>query len=406
MKTSRILPSFALLVLLIACASAAVSVVYGEWNGGSSSLLITNGSDASFNYYFYNACAYSCPSMSMSIKLYASSGNLVHTFLDTSTSGSYYYNNAPVEITPSIYKNPGDYYLVFSSDSTPSAPSTSTIYLNVAPVTPGNGFPVIHSSPETQVNEGTPYFYQVNATDPDGDSLAYSLLQNPLNFSINSSGFVSGMAPNVTANSTYTIGIQVSDGINSTAQIYNLTVINLVPSNQTNITSNLSIQFIPPTPADGSVLQQDYIPFGVNVTNSTPVSQVLVYLYNSSSGYLVSTLSPAILQSEEFSSLPAGNYYIYATVFDNSGDSSSTGIVHVALASAPSHHYVDVYAVASPQGLGYMNKGVVPSAPPVKAPSTIGESLLWLLIFIILVLIAGVLILLMAVRKREPENKA
>src|SRR5690606_14654556 len=47
-----------------------------------------------------------------------------------------------------------------------------------------NQSPVITSTPVEEVNSGQAYIYDVDATDPDGDSLAYSLVVPPAGMSI------------------------------------------------------------------------------------------------------------------------------------------------------------------------------------------------------------------------------
>ena len=63
------------------------------------------------------------------------------------------------------------------------------------------------------MDENTAYRYDVNATDDDGDTLRYSLHNNPAWLSINSgTGVISGTAPDVTADKRINLEARVSDG--------------------------------------------------------------------------------------------------------------------------------------------------------------------------------------------------
>ena len=111
--------------------------------------------------------------------------------------------------------------------------SKITFYVNVISP-PANNAPVIISTPITSINEGQSYVYQVIATDADGDVLTYSLTQNPSWLTINSgTGRITGTAPQVNADTAYSVTIRVSDGRGGNVlQSYSLTVIN-IPSTPT-----------------------------------------------------------------------------------------------------------------------------------------------------------------------------
>jgi hypothetical protein len=55
---------------------------------------------------------------------------------------------------------------------------------------PGNLAPIITSSPVTSATDGDAYSYQVQATDPEGGSLSYSLPTKPSGMTISGSGLV------------------------------------------------------------------------------------------------------------------------------------------------------------------------------------------------------------------------
>jgi hypothetical protein len=67
----------------------------------------------------------------------------------------------------------------------------------------------------------------VSATDPDGTSIVYSSSDLPAWISLNpSTGALSGTAPSVSSNTTYTFSILASDGVNSLSRSFNVVVIN------------------------------------------------------------------------------------------------------------------------------------------------------------------------------------
>lgn len=94
------------------------------------------------------------------------------------------------------------------------------------PPEPKNNSPVITSSPLTQINENDFYEYKIQATDPNGDPLNYSLTEGPGWLSV-SHNIVYGNSPEVSQNQTFPVKVKVSDGKDFVIQDYNLTVRNL-----------------------------------------------------------------------------------------------------------------------------------------------------------------------------------
>jgi hypothetical protein len=108
----------------------------------------------------------------------------------------------------------------------------SDLTINLAPELAGvaNSAPVINSSPFTDAYVNQPYFYGVNATDDDGDSLSYSLeLTNKEDgssadfISIASNGRLSG-TPREDDIGEYSARVIVSDGTDAAIQEFDLTV--------------------------------------------------------------------------------------------------------------------------------------------------------------------------------------
>jgi YD repeat-containing protein len=87
-----------------------------------------------------------------------------------------------------------------------------------APV--ANRAPVVISQPRTNINPGTTYIYNVQAVDPDGDPLVYSLAQGPQGMTLNQ-GIIS-WTPTTTQLGNYNVVVNVSDGQLTTAQTWSI----------------------------------------------------------------------------------------------------------------------------------------------------------------------------------------
>lgn len=69
----------------------------------------------------------------------------------------------------------------------------------------------------------------ISATDPDGTAVTYSSSNLPAWISLNSStGALTGTAPDVSSNTTYSFDITASDGVNALSRSFNITVNNAV----------------------------------------------------------------------------------------------------------------------------------------------------------------------------------
>lgn len=91
---------------------------------------------------------------------------------------------------------------------------------------PGNASPTISSSPPTSVEIGQTYSYAVIASDPDGDTLNYSLLQAPPGMQIDTVGNINWQ-PVENDLGNHPVRVQVADGRGGAAQqSYTITVFN------------------------------------------------------------------------------------------------------------------------------------------------------------------------------------
>ncbi len=85
-----------------------------------------------------------------------------------------------------------------------------------------NSSPVIESTPVTTAKEGAAYTYDVEATDPNEDTLTYSLTISPTGMTINSTTGVITWTP--TAVESFDVTVEVSDGSKSATQSFTITV--------------------------------------------------------------------------------------------------------------------------------------------------------------------------------------
>lgn len=317
MKSGKIALALLVGIFLIAAVNA-VSVSWGEWSNGSASLTITQGQNASFNYYFYSTSS----QMSVSAKLYNfTSGKLIHTFFDTGSS-SYYYNSQPVAITPQIYKSPGKYSLTFYSNDASNSPSIQTIYLTVNPSPlPPNTPPTLAKITNQAVNENSLYSYQVSASDSDGDTLTYSLVSAPSWISINpSTGLISGTSPSVSSDKNYQVEVGVSDGVNPQVTTgYVLTVKNVpLPPTPDTIPPAIILN----SPSNNILTNHSAVTFSGRVSDNVAVANVS-YLIN---GAIKGTDSSGKNNSNYLftATLSDGTYSWSYEACDNSGNCATS----------------------------------------------------------------------------------
>ncbi|MBA7534931.1 hypothetical protein ES705_27181 [subsurface metagenome] len=98
------------------------------------------------------------------------------------------------------------------------------ILVGCAPTVPpiGNDPPVITSNPVTDAEMGILYTYNVEANDPDGDALTYSLISNPSGMVINKyTGVITWEEPTV---GSHGVKVMVSDGVLYDTQSFTVTV--------------------------------------------------------------------------------------------------------------------------------------------------------------------------------------
>jgi len=84
--------------------------------------------------------------------------------------------------------------------------------------------PVIESDPVTTAKEGVVYAYDIEATDPNGDTLTYSLTVSPTGMTINSTTGAISWTPTEDQIGENEVLVEVSDGSKSATQSFTITV--------------------------------------------------------------------------------------------------------------------------------------------------------------------------------------
>ena len=199
MNTLKLLPILILSMFLISTASAVA--VYGDWQGSTQDATITDGQNIMFNTDFISVN----PPITLSIKLYDSSSNLIYSFENSKVVNNYSFFNS-YELTDAIYKNPGNYEIVLTaSDKYYSDSHTLNLKVNDV-VTVDTTAPVITLVGASTINLtlGTAYTeLGATATDNvDGDVTGKIVITNPVN---------------VFAVGTYTVRYNVKDSAGNSA---------------------------------------------------------------------------------------------------------------------------------------------------------------------------------------------
>jgi hypothetical protein len=96
---------------------------------------------------------------------------------------------------------------------------------NFNPPFRGNSAPVITSFALTSTNSNTTYIYDVNAFDPDGDNIFYSLISGPAGLTINpSNGLIQWLPTSAQGNISHPVSVRAGDGYNSAVQSFSIFV--------------------------------------------------------------------------------------------------------------------------------------------------------------------------------------
>ena len=105
-----------------------------------------------------------------------------------------------------------------------------------------NSSPVIESDPVTTAKEGTIYTYDVEATDPNEDTLTYSLTISPTGMTINSTTGVITWTPTDGQVGENGVVVEVSDGSKSATQSFTITVDETLLTSIVVLPSSMSLE--------------------------------------------------------------------------------------------------------------------------------------------------------------------
>ena len=152
----------------------------------------------------------------------------------------------------------------------------------IAVTEPANNNPEITSSPVTITQANTPYEYDVNAVDADGDTLTYSLLNSPDLMSIDTSSGLISWHPSEDDIGDVSITVLVEDDRGGTAdQVFTLTVAEqqnndprITSTPPTSIQANAPYRYdVDAFDADGDTLEYMLLeaPNGMNIDSNTGV---------------------------------------------------------------------------------------------------------------------------------------
>ena len=205
-----------------------------------------------------------------------------------------------------------------------SVTQSFTIHVGQAPV---NQPPTITSTPITTATVDQAYSYNVNAIDPDGDTLTYSLTTKPAGMTINSWNGIINWTP--TALGDYDVIVEVSDNgspVESTTQSFIIHV-GEAPINQAPIITS--------TPITTATVDQAYT-YNVNATD--PDGDTLTYsLTTKPTGMTINSWNGLI----NWTPTSTGNYDVTVKVSDNGSPVESTTqsfTIHVKEEQEPSNH--------------------------------------------------------------------
>ncbi|MBA2115003.1 putative Ig domain-containing protein [Bremerella alba] len=164
----------------------------------------------------------------------------------------------------------GDYTVTITVDDGNGGVTEQEFILPVVATTPANDPPVIRSAPLSSVRLNKGYSYQVDAYDPDGDSLSYELTSAPAGMQIDENGRVT-WSPQVLG--SFDVEITVSDGHgNSAIQSYTIAV-------QSPVAANLAPKFTS-SPTGPAVRDKAYV---YQVAASDPEGQAITYALDAAS---------------------------------------------------------------------------------------------------------------------------
>jgi alpha-L-arabinofuranosidase len=203
--------------------------------------------------------------------------------INISNSGVLTFATAPDYETKNSYTA-----TVTVSDGTDSVTQAITVTVTDVDEAAPNAAPTITSSATFSAAENQTAIGSISASDPDGDSLTYSISGSEIN--ISSSGVLTfATAPDYETKNSYTATVTVSDGTDSVTQAITVTVTDVdeaIPNQAPSISSSASFSAAENQTAIGSISASD--PDGDSLTYSISGSEINI----SSSGVLTFATAP------------------------------------------------------------------------------------------------------------------
>ncbi|MBA7525522.1 hypothetical protein ES705_17673 [subsurface metagenome] len=180
----------------------------------------------------------------------------------------------------------GVLYIIQSFTITVSKPPAPPPIVNYAPI--------ITSIPGDIAIIGVAYLYDVNATDPNGDTLTYSLTKNPDDMTINSTTGIINWDPQIKDVGYHKVIVKVSDGDLATTQSFTITVPAVEPEPEIVLTG---IE-VDPNTMTLFVGEKDFFKVTANYNDNTTknVTNDCVYVSNDPTIAKVLLVSPSNLQ--------------------------------------------------------------------------------------------------------------
>ena len=176
--------------------------------------------------------------------------------------------------------------------------------------TPENQAPVISGSPAVSVVADAAYIFTPSASDPEGDSLSFSVANLPswASFDTNT-GTISGTPLETDVGVYANVSVSVSDGELSAS----ITPFDIEVQTAVAATGSLSLRWAAPsTRTDGTVLELHEID-GYCIYLGNSVSNLQMELDINDGGAVAHT----------FTSMPVGTYFVAVTAYDSEGNHSS-----------------------------------------------------------------------------------
>ena len=265
------------ILLAFVLPSANALVIGSQWVNDGTSISANKGEIVSFTYSVFPTMNRFTDSYNIMITLTKEDGTFIRELANTNINGGDYSDTQNFAVN-----NAGNYSVnIFVRYTTGrDERDTSNLNLKVLDSTTGNNAPVITSTAVTTATVNTLYTYDVDASDADGDTLSYSLTNNPIGMNINSnSGLISWTPQNI---GSYDVNVKVSDNKNGVdEQLFVIVVSSVIPGNNapviisnpvlTGTVNTLYTYDVDATDADNDVLSYSLInkPANMNINSNS-----------------------------------------------------------------------------------------------------------------------------------------